>query len=488
MTRGQHETRAAPGSPEQAVRAASLPAPSSPPPRADVLVVGAGLAGLAAAVTLARRGVDLALLEARPRVGGRVLTLRAPFADGLFAEAGPEFISPGHRVLRAWLRAYGVPVAPRRFGPRLFSFAGHTCAGWWLDAFGGQVAADLERVAAATARASTRVPTPRRAWRVPDAAALDGRSLGAWVDELALGSVARAYERVWTTLDYGVEPDGLSLLTYVRDERMLRAFADRPSAHAPAGLDQLTNAMAAELGARVHLATPATGFVQTPDAVQVSYQRDGGAGCVEARYVVVAVPCTVLRSLPCTPSWHPLRLRAIHWLRYSHVMKVHLQFRRRFWLDRGVRGVMTDLPLQSAWDSTSVQPSERGILTVYKAGRQAAALAALPAEERLARCLEQLEQVYPGCSADFERGTAVDWDADPASRGAYSYFGPGELTAYAPWLARPEGRIHFAGEHTDPWQATMNGALASGVRAAREVLSRLQAPGPRTAARPAQPR
>ncbi|HZS02124.1 MAG TPA: FAD-dependent oxidoreductase [Chloroflexota bacterium] len=129
MTRGQHETRAAPGSPEQAVRAASLPSPSSPPPRADVVVVGAGLAGLAAAVTLARRGVDLALLEARPRVGGRVLTLRAPFADGLFAEAGPEFISPGHRVLRAWLRAYGVPVAPRQFGPRLFSFAGQTCAG-----------------------------------------------------------------------------------------------------------------------------------------------------------------------------------------------------------------------------------------------------------------------------------------------------------------------------------------------------------------------
>jgi monoamine oxidase len=178
--------------------------------------------------------------------------------------------------------------------------------------------------------------------------------------------------------------------------------------------------------------------------------------------------------LPSTPPWHPLRLQAIHGLRYSHVMKVHLQFRQRFWLDHGgTRGAMTDLPLQSVWDSTAFQAGERGILTIYKAGRQAAALAALPEEERLARCLEQLEQLYPGCSRELEWGTAVDWDADPASRGAYSHFAPGELTAYAPWLAHPEGRIHFAGEHTDPWQATMNGALASGQRAARAVLKQL---------------
>jgi monoamine oxidase len=68
---------------------------------------------------------------------------------------------------------------------------------------------------------------------------------------------------------------------------------------------------------------------------------------------------------------------------------------------------------------------------------------------------------------------SVVWDADPASRGAYSYFGPGELARFGPALARPTGRVHFAGEHADPWQATMNGALASGVRAAEEVLARL---------------
>src|SRR5437764_836764 len=80
------------------------------------------------------------------------------------------------------------------------------------------------------------------AWRSPDAAVLDDRSLGAWIDEQAIGPIARAYQQVWTTLDYGVEPEQLSLLTFARDERMLQAYSAHPSSQAPGGLDQLTQA------------------------------------------------------------------------------------------------------------------------------------------------------------------------------------------------------------------------------------------------------
>src|SRR5919202_1366064 len=121
----------------------------------------------------------------------------------------------------------------------------------------------------------------------------------------------------------------------------------------------------------------------------------------------MALPLTILSSLEISPPFEPARRQAI--------------------------------------------PGPRGILTTYTGGQAAVALAALPEQQRISRCLEQLEQLYPGCSAEFERGVSVDWDADPAVRGAYSYFGPGELRRFGPWLAGPAGRIHFAGEHTDRW-------------------------------------
>src|SRR5688572_18593986 len=98
--------------------------PSPIPTQADVLVVGAGLAGLAAAVTLQRVGLDVQVLEARERPGGRVRTLRNCFDDGLFAEAGAEFIAAGHTTLRRYLAAYGLACVPRPTLPRTLFFAG----------------------------------------------------------------------------------------------------------------------------------------------------------------------------------------------------------------------------------------------------------------------------------------------------------------------------------------------------------------------------
>src|SRR5262249_12555955 len=159
------------------------------------------------------------------------------------------------------------------------------------------------------------------------------RSFAAWLDGLGLGPLVRTYMHVWPTLDYGVEPEGLSLLTYARDERLLAEFAEGESGHAPDGLDQVTGAMAADLGGAVYLGTAATALAQTADGVRVGYLRDGAAGEVAARYAVVAVPGGVLRTLAVTPPWPPARQQAIAGLRYGHVLKVHLQFRRRFWHD-----------------------------------------------------------------------------------------------------------------------------------------------------------
>jgi monoamine oxidase len=147
--------------------------------------------------------------------------------------------------------------------------------------------------------------------------------------------------------------------------------------------------------------------------------------------------------------------------------------RRRFWEDHGLSGrAFTDGLVQATYETTAGQPGERAVLTIYTADSTADTLAAMSDDDRLAACLRDLETLYPGCSNEVEQAVTVAWSVAEPRGGAYSHFRPGDVTRIGPWLAQPVGRLHLAGEHTDQWQATMNGALSSGLRAAREILNR----------------
>jgi monoamine oxidase len=353
-------------------------------------------------------------------------------------------------------------------------FAGRVGQGWTLAGFGVRAERDAELIERRGEELAARVCDAARPWTCPTAGELDSQSLGSWLDGFDLDPVARSHRNVWTTIDYGVEPERLSLLMWARDERLIMQSPDRGPAYVAGGLDQLPRALAAVLGQRVQLGCPVRALRQASDSVTVQFGANG-CGPITARYAIAALPLGPLRAVTIDPPLDDRQQQALAGLRYGHVLRTHLQFKRRFWQD-GVRssGLVTDLPLQSAWDSTHAQLGPRGILTVYTAGRTAERLASWPEEARTRWCLDQLEQVYPGCRTEFQHAASVVWSVDPASLGAYSHFGPQELTRYGPWLARPAGRLHFAGEHTDRWQATMNGALASGERAADEVLARLR--------------
>src|SRR5262249_32270761 len=126
-------------------------------------------------------------------------------------------------------------------------------------------------------------------------------------------------------------------------------------------------------------------------------------------------------------------------------------------------------PMKWVFDHTLNQPSPRGILEAQAAGPEARRVTAMPESARTAFALSELEKVFPAIGDDFERSASKCWDEDPWARGAFAYFRPGQMHTLLPHIARPEGRIHFAGEHTSPWAGWMQGALHSGLRAAREV-------------------
>jgi monoamine oxidase len=446
---------------------------SAAPNGAAIVVIGAGLAGLAAAVALARAGHDVTVLEADDRVGGRVRTIRAPFADGLYAEAGGEFVDGGHQVLHDFIQQYGLHVRPiPDAGERVCRFDGQILRGDDLEDLGPEAARAERTLEREGARLAARVTDTERPWlSAPD---LDQRSMGGWLDGLDLGRVARAYQQTWRSVDYGEVPERISLLQYARDEVLWHQAPDLISGRLMGGMDSLPRAMAAELGGRVRLSSAVRGIRQNAHGVTVTHEQAGALRSLRAEYAVIAVPPPALRRIALDPPLTGEVATAYAGLSMGHITKILLQVRRRFWERHGLSGrAFTDGLVQATYEATAGQPGERAVLTVYTADRTADTLAAMSDDERLAACRTELERLYPGCSDEIEQAVTVAWTADAPSGGAYSHFQPGEMTRFGPWLAGPVGRQHLAGEHTDQWQATMNGALSSGLRAAREILGRL---------------
>ncbi|HEX3244168.1 MAG TPA: NAD(P)/FAD-dependent oxidoreductase [Chloroflexota bacterium] len=443
-----------------------------PAARTDVIVIGAGLAGLAAALELTDHGKSCTVLEARDRVGGRVHTIRYPFADGLHAEAGAEYINAEHAFTQAMLRRYGLLNGHAPSGSRLYAFKGQQAVGRTVASFGPVVAMDLRRLGSHQAALGRQIPDPLRPWLAPSATELDARSVRSWLEDLDLQPITLAYLDVWQRLDYSIENDRISLLQLGRDDRLYRSVPGRSAGRPPEGMDALPRAMASQLGASVVLGAVVKEVKQGGRGVTVVYDHRDGSRDISASRVVVAVPLTAARTITFLPGLPDDHADAMASLNYGTVVKVLMQFRNRFWLaGQRIRGVMTDLPFMSAWDATRDQPGDQGILGTYTAGQNGQCLANMSENDRLQWCLAQLDQIFPDASSLFEVGYSAVWDRDPFTLGTYSYFAPGELTRFGPLLAEPVGRVHFAGEHTDAWQATMNGAISSGLRAAREVLT-----------------
>ena len=156
---------------------------------------------------------------------------------------------------------------------------------------------------------------------------------------------------------------------------------------------------------------------------------------------------------------------------YGSVTKVLIQYRKRFWEEKGWNGrLATDTGIVYTWHATSHLQSDDGILTVYTGGDPAAKLSAVSDEERTRVAVSEIEKLFPGSSDLIEHTATVAWLNEPYTRGSYMALAPGEVTRHWEALMTPAGRLFFAGEHATPLQGFMEGAVESGQRAARMIL------------------
>jgi monoamine oxidase len=185
---------------------------------------------------------------------------------------------------------------------------------------------------------------------------------------------------------------------------------------------------------------------------------------LSADTVLCTIPFSVLREVEL-PALSQRKRDVIKRLRYAAVSRVYLQTKNRFWEEKGLNGFAFTAGAIEIWQPTWNQPGPRGILMTYARPGEAERVTKLKEKERIDTTLAQLDDIFSGLRAGFERGTTKCWLDDEWSRGAWAFVGFSDFVA----ASSPEGRIHFAGEHLSPWSSWMQGALSSGLQAVKEI-------------------
>jgi monoamine oxidase len=443
-----------------------------------VIIIGAGLAGLAAAYELTHAGHDVTILEARTRPGGRVHTLRDTFTEGLYAEAGAARIPNHHHFTLKYAELFGLTLDPFQ-PPDLPSV--YYVRGRRIKVTPGQ---DVEWPYKLTPEERKLGLSGMRqkyiwsmlsevgdvtdpSWPPPDALKKYDqmnrsdfwRSRGASSEAIALLSLGGADDRAetWSAL--------FMLRNQALNQKLTQYYKIR------GGTDLLPKAFATRLAEKIHYAAPVVKIEQNAQGVKAVFLHAGSYHTTTGEYLICAVPFTVQKNIEVSPAFSVEKQRAIEQLPYLSVSKIFLQSRKRFWVSEGLTGfATTDLPIGQVWDTTYKQPGVRGILQAFPISLHSRRVTEMLEKERINFALEQVETVYPGARENFEGGVSKCWDEDEWARGGTAFYKPGQFSSLLPHVARPEGRVHFAGEHTSVWiDGWMQGALESGNRVAREV-------------------
>lgn len=440
-----------------------------------IAVVGAGIAGLNAAHTLRKAGISASIYEAAPRVGGRIFTISDALAPGLTTELGGEFIDSTHEDLLGLVDELGLELIDRAELDRQgllesYFFDGqHRTGAELVDA----LAALLEVIDADLARIDE---------SEEDLIAFDQMSIAQYFDDrlgLTSGWLRELLDVAFVT-ENGLSIEEQSALNFlwlapsVGEDGSVSMFGASDERYSVRGGNSLvTDGLAALLEGQIETGYRLEALTQQPGgSYTLSFQANGGARAVEADYVVLTIPFSVLRGIDLRVELPPLKRQAIDELGYGTNAKVLLGFTSRFWQDQGRTGeAFTDEAFQLSWDNSVLQDGEAGGMTWYSGGQGGLDVGTGSDEEQITRLMPGFTAAFPGAQDQYNgRALRMHWPTYDLALGSYSCPTVGQYTTFFAAIPEPVDGLYFAGEHcSDEFWGFMNGGAQSG-RFAAEAL------------------
>jgi monoamine oxidase len=446
----------------------------------DVVVVGAGFAGLSAARALVRAGKSVVVLEARDRVGGRTFTKTLPLPGAPWVDVGGQWIGPTQHEITALVRELGVKTFPtwtrgdnlvvvkeraKRYRgtiPRvaLLSLLDLGQAQWRLESMAKQVPLDAP-------------------WSAKKAAEWDAQSLGDWLDRNVRTKTARALFEAGLETVYAATGHEISLLHalfYVRSggslDILLGSEEKKNGAQATrivGGMQPVASLLAASLDVRL---SRAVRRIENGER-GVIVHHDGDGGSLRADRVVIAIPPKLVPEIRFEPQLQGRRAELVKSMPMGAVIKHTAVYEKPFWRDEGLSGMVVsdNGPIHVVFDN-SLPDGEHGILIGFSEAAQARKLATLGEDGRRDAAVTCFARYFGDRARKPVAYVDHVWEHDPWSGGCYGAFmPPGVWTRLGPSIREPQGRIHWAGTETATvWSGYIDGAISSGKRAADEIM------------------
>ena len=463
-------------------------ASSSLPKTADVVVVGAGLAGLSAARAVARAGRSVIVLEARERVGGR--TWNRPVTGGSYIDAGAEFVGPTQDRIKALAKAAGVETFPTynsgnnvywKDGTRTtYAASGPTGIAPPDPAYLADIAQIVQKLNTMAKEIDVTAP-----WKAKEAVEWDSETFYTWLKANEANPDFMRLAATATDAIFGQEPRDLSLLYAVyyiaasgnetnqgTFERNFQTAEGAQQERFVGGSQLISIKVAAELGSRVVLNAPVQRIAQDAKGVNVYV----GQYRVSTKLAIVAVPPALAARIDYEPLLPALRDQLTQRAPMGSYAKVDAVYDSPFWRAEGLTGqaVSVNGPVRVTFDSTPNEGSP-GVLLGFIGGTDARRWYGLPAEQRRKAVLDNLVNYFGEKARNPLQYIENAWADERFSRGdPVAGLPPGVLLDFGTALRAPVGRVHWAGTETsDFWVGYMDGAVRSGERAAEEVLAEL---------------